>query len=133
VSKESKPASVPRRGFFLNVLPAVLYVAAIFYGGSVPMNSLPGPEFSAKDKVLHALAFGAMQIAMLRAVRYELPSVSRERAIVIAFVLVGIAGGALELWQMHIPGRSAEFLDWVADLVGAGLVAFAIAKLGRRE
>ncbi len=133
MSEESTPAPVPRRGFFLNVLPAVLYVGAIFYGGSVPINGLPGPAFTAKDKVLHALAFGAMQIAMLRAVRYELPSVSRERAIVIALVLVSIAGGALELWQIHIPGRSAEFLDWVADVVGAAIVAFAIAKLGRRD
>lgn len=120
-----------RRGFFLGVMPAVVYVIAIFYGGSVPAPDLPGPSFNSEDKLLHAIGFGVMQIAMLRAVRYSAPALSLRKALLVAFVLSGAVGGALEIWQMRIPGRSAELLDWVADLVGAALVALAIDRFSR--
>jgi VanZ family protein len=37
-------------------------------------------------------------------------------------------GGGLELWQMLLPYRSAEFLDFVADAVGA-LIAVAFTAV----
>jgi hypothetical protein len=119
------------RGFFIRVAPALLYVSAIFYGGSIPAPSMPGPSFSSKDKLLHALAFGIMLIAVLRAVRFFAPTASDKRCLWVSFGLVCALGGALELWQMYIPNRSAELMDFVADAVGAGLVALAIGKFSR--
>jgi VanZ family protein len=124
-------ARKPERGFFIHVAPALLYVGAIFYGGSVPPPQMPGPSFSSQDKLMHALAFGIMLIAMVRAVRYFAPDATLKRVLWISFALVCAAGGALELWQMHIPNRSAELLDFLADSVGAGLVALAIGKFSR--
>lgn len=127
----SEIARSSERGFFIRVAPALLYVVAIFYGGSVPAPAVPGPAFSSKDKLLHAIAFGIMLITILRAVRYFAPEATQKGALWISFALVCAAGGALELWQMHIPNRSAELLDFVADAVGAGLVALAIGKFSR--
>jgi VanZ family protein len=121
------------RGFFIRVVPVILYVAAIFYGGSIPAPAVPGPSFSSQDKLLHAVAFGVMTIAMLRAVRYFAPGAALKRVLWISFALSSAVGGALELWQMHVPNRSAELLDFVADAVGAGVVALAIGKFSREK
>jgi VanZ family protein len=133
VSERVERESRRERGFFISVMPALVYVVAIFYGGSVPGPKIPGPSFTSQDKLLHVVGFGVLQIAMLRAVRYFNPSASLPKVLLIAFALSALVGGALELWQMHIPNRSAELLDWIADLVGAGLVALAIAKLSRQS
>lgn len=127
----SELARPRERGFFIRVAPALLYVCAIFYGGSMPAPPMPGPSFSSKDKLLHAVAFGIMMVAVLRAVRYFAPRTSDKRSLWISFALVCAVGAALELWQMHIPNRSAELMDFVADAVGAGLVALAIGKFSR--
>jgi hypothetical protein len=122
----------PRGGFWLHVAPAALYVIAVFYGGSIGMAAVHGVEILSADKLLHALAFGAMHLLVLRAVRYELPDWSLGRQNLLAVALTNALGGLLELHQMALPHRSAEFLDWVADTLGS-LVAAAVAQLVLRR
>jgi hypothetical protein len=123
----------PRRGgFFLNVVPAVLYVMAVFYGGSIKGSALPMPDFHWSDKALHALAFGGMQIAMLRAVRFAAPELSPQKHRLAALAVVVSIGGLLELYQLGLPHRSAELADWIADIIGAAIVFAVQGGLARR-
>lgn len=123
----------PRAGFFLHVMPALLYVFAIFYGGSVGMATVPGVDFVSADKLLHAAAFAGMQLVVLRAVRFELPRIAFSRQNLLTLGIVSALGGLLELYQAALPHRSAELLDWIADTLGAAVAAGVLAVLARRR
>ncbi|MFO0569302.1 MAG: hypothetical protein U0263_26830 [Polyangiaceae bacterium] len=101
-----------RAGFFMQVVPALLYVFAVFYGGLIPAPHVPGPQISYSDKVLHALAFGFMHWVFYRALRFALPRRAFRFHNVAAFVCVTAAGGLLELLQLMTSYRSAEVLDF---------------------
>lgn len=117
----------------MHVVPALLYTFAIFYGGLSTPPNVPAPQLSQQDKLLHALAFGFMQLVVLRAVRFQAKSWPFQRQNVLAFVLVAGAGGLLELFQLMTSNRSAEVLDFVADALGAGIVAWALEHWMRRR
>lgn len=111
--------SKPSGGFFLHVMPALLYAGAILYMGSIPNPPTLHIEFAARDKVMHAFAFVGMQLAVFRAVRWERRGLPMARQLLVAWLLSSAFGASLELWQALLPDRSAEFLDWMADNVGA--------------
>ncbi|MEN9577263.1 MAG: VanZ like family [Pseudomonadota bacterium] len=83
---------------------------------------MPSVSGGVSDKTLHFLVFGGFALALL-------PALPRAKAAAwrlgVGFLLASTAGALLELWQGLLPHRSAEFLDWVADTLGA-----AIAVLG---
>lgn len=116
-------ASEPRGGFVLQVLPALLYLVGIFVGGSLPQPPETGLEFEYQDKVLHLLAFGGLQYFGWRAVRYAWPAAASHRQIWGACLASSGAGALLEFWQAALPTRQAELMDWVADTLGALLMA----------
>lgn len=116
--------SAYRPGALHHVLPALLYVVAVFYMGSIAVDPPGELAFDWSDKVLHALAFGGMQFTLARAMRFSWPELSAERVAVRSVVTAAACGGVLELWQAALPHRSAELLDFVADAVGAGLAGW---------
>lgn len=125
----------PRRrpGFYLHVVPAALYIVAIFYGGLA--RNVPDIFFHETlippDKVLHFFAFGGMQMVLFRAFRFLKPGARTVRLLVWAVVAASVLGALLELVQATVPYRDAEFMDWVADTLGA-LVAMGVLWLGLR-
>lgn len=131
MSASAKPA--PRGGFFLHVVPAALYTFAIFYGGVTRPPSMGAPAFFQQDKLLHAVAFGFMQLVMLRAVRYEGQKLGFRAQNLLAFGLACAIGGLLELAQLTTSYRSAELLDFVADAIGAGIVAAVLDWRGKKR
>lgn len=120
---------VPRpstRVWSIRVWPALLDAALILLVGSLPMGP-PGAD-KVSDKTLHAIAFGIFAWLASRAFRFLRPSGPSSRALLAGFTASVALGGGLELWQMLLPYRSAEFLDFVADAVGA-LIAVAFTAV----
>jgi VanZ family protein len=115
------PMTQPRGGFFLHVMPALLYVAAVFYAGSVSVG--PAVQTEHGDKLIHAIAFAGMQLIVFRALRFELPEVRSKWQLLWAALISSGVGAALECYQIALRHRSAEWLDWVADTVGAAVAA----------
>lgn len=116
------------RGLLVDVAPALLYLAVLFWMGLVPLKSLPGPDFELKDKVLHLLAFGGLAGFVARALAHfgrSLPLAARDAAWAAALL-----GGALELLQGLTPYRSADWADFVADSLGAALAYVTLRALG---
>jgi VanZ family protein len=83
------------------------------------------------DKANHALAFACLAFSGLFALRER-----RRAPLWVAIGLLAL-GGLIELVQLHVPGRSAEWADLLADAVGIGLgLAAALvlaARLDRRR
>lgn len=121
---EPEPSEEPARpGFFIHVVPALLYIGAVFYSGATKV-ALPRLEtVIPEDKVAHFFIFGAMVFVVYHALAFELAEWKRSRLIVASVLVTSLLGGLLELVQYTIPYRDAEFLDWVADTLGAILAA----------
>jgi VanZ family protein len=122
-----RAAASRRRGarfWSFRVWPAVLDAALILVIGSLPVAPPGAQRFS--DKTLHCIAFGILAWLACRAFRYFSPEVPG-RALGFGFASSVALGGGLELWQAFLPYRSAEFLDFVADAVGALIAVLIIA------
>lgn len=101
--------------------PAVVYAAAVFYGGVIDIGTLPELPGLSADKVLHALAFFGLAL-LVELAFYELAPARRR---LLGVLLSAGAGGLLELVQAALPYRSAELWDFGADILGALLAAGA--------
>ncbi|HEU5077375.1 MAG TPA: VanZ family protein [Polyangiaceae bacterium] len=115
-------------GFTRNVLPAVVYLVALFIGGSWPQGPEIEPVFLFQDKFLHLFAFGGLQVLVWRALCHLAPGARRVRVLGLSLVLSCLAGGLLELWQGLLPSREADAYDWLADVAGAAIAAVGLRR-----
>jgi VanZ family protein len=104
---------------------SLVYLLSIFVFGVIELG--PMPPGLPSDKLEHLLAFGGfvwvVELALL-----ELGAARRR----FVGVLVSCSSGlALELVQSALPHRSAEVMDFVADVAGALLAAALSVLLGR--
>ncbi|HEY4156971.1 MAG TPA: VanZ family protein [Polyangiaceae bacterium] len=112
--------------FATRVLPAIVCTALIFYGGLIRIGPLPQVGQVPSDKVGHALVFGGLAGLFVSAIRFLFRALSGARSVLFAVALASALGALLELCQMLVTYRSAEFMDWVADTVGTLLVGLAL-------
>jgi len=123
---EARPG--PRGGFARNVLPALLWIIAIFVGGGGQPVQLPG-EIGLPvpvDKSEHLLAFLVLSVLGFRALRYELSGMKRWQLALLAAASATAIGVLLEIYQLALPDRSAEVADAVADAIGASFGALVV-------
>ena len=104
-----------RRAFF--------WMLACWIALTLTLTSIPNPAWALKvrceDKMAHFAFYGVL--AMLYALWRREGGESARKAALGALLFVVAFGAFDELHQRFIPGRSMEFLDWVAD-VGGGLL-----------
>jgi VanZ family protein len=117
------------RSFVVDLLPAALYLALLFWAGLIPLKSLPGPDFELADKVWHLLAFGGLTTLLSRVLRYFRRPLLQ--AMTTAALLSAGLGGLLELLQSLTPYRSADFADLAADVLGAALAYVMLRWLAK--
>jgi VanZ family protein len=112
--------------FARDVLPAILYAAAIFTVSSIPKLYAPPLGVSWDDKIYHLIEYAGFSFLLYRALRFW--NWGRKPAVrLILVVLIGAAVGALdELHQLYIRGRFAELHDWLADILGVVLTVLMI-------
>jgi len=115
---------------WLHTAPAALYVAAVFYFGTVPTEPLPA---IGSDKVLHFVAFFILEPLFSWAFSHRLPTVSLARLRGLSVSATILVGALLEAWQSVLPHRSSELLDLAADALGALLAAGIGALLAKRR
>jgi VanZ family protein len=76
------------------------------------------------DKYEHFLAYALLGSL----VAWAIPSRRLSRLAVLGFIIVGLAGLSTEIWQMYVPGREADVLDWVANIMG-GMTGVVFERL----
>jgi VanZ family protein len=110
-----RPTPAPGIAHFFWLALAALLVAPLFLASEEVGKESPvtGPYW---DKVVHAGYYGLITIALDHGLA---------RRTVFPALLAAIAiGAADELHQRDVPGRTADPLDWLADIVGACVAAF---------
>ncbi len=106
-------------------LPAVTLMALIFWLSS--QSYLPGPEEKIQDflfkKLAHVLAYGALALLYLRAVRRA------RRPFLLAFLLAVLYAASDEFHQSLTPMREATLRDVVIDSLAAAVSLWATRQL----
>jgi len=111
----------PRRELLLGWLPAILYMALIFY-----MSSHPAPEevkwlpIIAKLKLVHMIEYGILYLLLFWAIRKTTPY-NMLGSFALALELTVIYGLTDEFHQIFVQGRTASLVDAFANGVGACL------------
>ncbi|MGB4067925.1 MAG: VanZ family protein [Nitrospira sp.] len=102
--------------------PVCGYAGLIFYlsAQSHPEEQVPFvTHFS--DKVLHAVEYAVFGALCYRALRESGSNAWRQQAIPVAILLASLYGASDEVHQAFVPFRDSNWLDWVADTVGAAI------------
>ena len=106
----------------LRTLPAVLWMAAIFFSSSSRSITEALPEFQQSDKVAHAAVYGILAALYLFAFAPIAPH-RRGRVFLWVIALTALYGATDELHQAYVPGRYCAFADWIANAAGGIAVA----------
>jgi VanZ family protein len=107
-------------------IPLVLYWIILLSATSIPSDGIPTTAVS--DKVMHFTAyFGLGVLLNLTFIFQNKFSFLKYKSAAATIIIGSIYGGLDEFHQHFIPGRSMEFLDFVADFAGLVLaVVFVI-------
>jgi VanZ family protein len=116
----------PRRNsrLFLAAALAAGYWCALCVATHVPLHSgLPGRGL---DKLYHALAYAGLSLLLATVWSlWKRPSWGSYAAVLAIVAMYGVFD---EWLQSHVPGRSADLLDWLAD-VGGGTLGLVVHLL----
>ena len=112
--------------------PAILYAILIFILSASPSIS-PPPGFVLEDKIYHFIEYGVFSL-LLFLVFFTSGREYLRKHVFLLSTLVGMAYAVSdEIHQKFVPGRSSEFLDFVADSLGIVLVQIGIWLYLRRR
>lgn len=105
----------------------VAYLVLIFGVSSIPQASLSHTCIRVSDKVAHAAEYAGFGLLLMFALRGSIRRAPRW-TLMLGVVVLGAAVGVLdEVYQLTVPGREGDILDWLADIFGVVLgIAVAV-------
>lgn len=108
------------RWFYLAV--AIAIVVGIFWVGAKPIAV--GLFTEPIDKIAHSATFSLIAVLLWLSFLRGRP--------VIVIALVGVIGAADEIHQIYLPGRTASWEDFAADLLAAVVITSLLEYIRRR-
>jgi VanZ family protein len=107
-----------KRKVYLVYVPLIFYWILLFTATSLPAAHVP--SFAVSDKIKHFSAFFGLSILLSLTLLYqEKILLFKKYFLVAALIICSFYGLVDEIHQSFVPGRNSEFLDWVADSLGA--------------
>lgn len=103
----------------------VLYLSLIFYISSLPAP-VELPSFPGFDKIVHFLEFGLVGYLVYNSIYDDFA----ERAEFISISFSIFYGGLDEIHQYFVPGRSCDWMDFLADSLG---IIFTVLIYGKNK
>lgn len=115
---------------FLTVL--IIFIATCLL---TPTNMPSMPEGLPWDKLVHfGMFFTLSAVSLIDYYRMHSGTPSKIRWIFWGFVIPVIYGGVIELMQKYLfASRSAEFADWIADILGSLIATVVIVIFYSRQ
>ena len=119
-----------RKSIFIH-LPWIFIMIAITIQSSFAGIPLPNLGISFSDKLLHFFVFGVLGWFLARALFLSRKDIFHRRFVIFACIIGFIFAFTDEWHQSMVPGRTPEFLDWVADSLG--ILIFALIYYWQRK
>jgi len=111
---------IEKRKIVLVYIPLIIYWTLLLIGTTLPVPDVP--SFGVGDKFIHFGAFFGLTVLLSFTLHYQNKNLLLKKYFLTATLIIATFYGFLdELHQSFIPGRSSEFLDWLADLLGTAL------------
>lgn len=110
--------------FLLLQGPWLALMSLIFAQSSTARIHLPNFGISWSDKVIHFSVFGLLGVLLNRGLRLSIKRVLREHHILFTYIIGFLYSFTDEWHQSFVPGRQADWLDWLADVLG--IVSFVL-------
>lgn len=109
-------------------LPPFIWGLIIFIVSSIPSDKIPNIQIFGIDKIVHIFAFFVFGYLVFRSINYSKGvNYSFKKIATYVIIIVAIFGVIDELYQGLIPGRTTDFFDFVADLIG-GILSIVFQK-----
>jgi len=100
----------------------------LFTATSLPAANLP--SVAVGDKLKHFTAFFGLSVLLSLTLLYQNKVLLLKKYFLAAALIISSIYGLLdEIHQSFVPGRNNEFLDWVADSLGAAAGVFIVFYL----
>lgn len=111
---------IKKISYYVLSLFLIAYLSLIYY-----LSSIPGSEISLQtpDYILHGLAFGGLSFLLTVFFRF---SMDLKFSIGYSLVFTLVYALSDECHQFFVPGRVPDWVDIVADMVGAIIVQLGI-------
>ncbi len=106
-------------------LPLKLYWLLIFVLTTIPGHALP-KTIKLGDKIEHLLAYFGLSVLLFLTVHFKY-EFSVKKISFIVITVVALYGAFDEIHQLLIPFRSADWLDFFADVLG-GIIGILIMR-----
>ena len=108
------------------IVPLILYWLVLFIGTSLP-SAKYADFFEISDKIKHCSAYSILAVLLgLNLYFQEKWENFSTYYLNYTFIICGLYGILDELHQLFVPNRSAEVLDWLADIGGTILGIIAV-------
>jgi VanZ family protein len=116
---------------YLINLPLIIYWIILFVLTSLPTGMAITTDIS--DKINHFGAYGLLSVLLYLNLYFQdrIKLFNRYPA-TFTLLIASIYGMLDEIHQMYVPGRSAEFLDWLADFSGSLMAVLITGYLIKR-
>lgn len=115
--------------------PLIIYWCILFILTSLPSGIAISTDVS--DKINHFGAYGLLSVLLYSCMHFqEKYKLFKNYPATFTLFFASIYGLLDEIHQMFVPGRSAEFLDWIANFLGsvtAVLITSYIIKILRQS
>ena len=120
-----------KRKVYLVYVPLVIYWIFLFIATSLPAAHVP--SFAVSDKIKHFSAFFGLSVLLSLTLLYQSKVLLFKKYFPAAALIISSIYGLLdEIHQSFVPGRNSEFLDWVADSLGAAAGVFIVYYLQKK-
>lgn len=118
---------IEKKRIFFIYIPLTLYWLLLIFATSLPTASMPSVGIN--DKFEHFGAYFGLTCLLVLTYRFQGKFEGlRKRPHLYAFLTIAFYGMIDEIHQIFIPGRSCEFGDFLADVIG-GLIGLGLTWL----
>ncbi len=107
-------------------LPVCLYILLIIFVSSLPHPPVPRTDWINIDKLYHFIEYSILGILVLRAFINSGRGILANYAVLWAIFVTMVFAATDEIHQAFVPNRSASIADWIFDILGATIGAFAM-------
>lgn len=114
--------------FFKFWFPVILYSGMIFRVSAIPNLHAPLEKFDA-DKLWHLGKYVLLGSLVARAIRNTKIDLPNTFILYSAFLFVSFYAASDEFHQFFVAGRTADWKDWLADIVGGSLGTWIYLKV----
>ena len=112
----------------LYLLPSLIYALLIFIVSGLENISITDIGLNLSDKILHFSAYLLFGLTLYFSIKGYKSDISLINQFILLFTIGSVYALSDEIHQFFVPGRTCDFIDLAADILGI-IVSFFVYRL----